>query len=107
MIWSPVPWKTRMPPPTRTVPAGHAAVAGVWDPARFVTVCVTAATCTETPAASAGVACASHGIEAAITINAVARPNVAIPRLMQSPPGGLDGHAALVRESYRGAMLRS
>src|SRR6266446_3758603 len=88
MIWSPVAEKTRIPPPTSTVPAGQPAVAGVWEAARFVTVCVTAATCTEIPAASAGVGGASHGIETANTI-------AAMPRLTDAIPG-LIGHSSVV-----------
>ena len=79
MIWSPVAWKTRMPPPTSTVPAGQPAVAGVWDAAAFVTVCVTAASCTETVAASAGMDCTSNGIETASKIATMARLTDAIP----------------------------
>src|SRR5260370_15525765 len=101
MIWSPVAWKTRMPPPTRTFPAGQPAVAGVWEAARFVTVCVTAATCTETAAASAGVACATHGIETVSNIATMARLTDAIARPMQPLLGGyVAPSCALSREYY-------
>jgi hypothetical protein len=57
-------------------------VAGVWEAGALVTVCVTAATCTETPAAAADVGARTQGIDTAITSAVNQRLNDAIPRLI-------------------------